>query len=68
MSRKDYTAIAEILSRWIVPTGLIGELAEFLAADNPRFDRERFVRACLANEKDELAVESAVVCWGRERN
>jgi hypothetical protein len=45
MSRKDYTAIAEILSRWIVPTGLIGELAEFLAADNPRFDRERFVRS-----------------------
>ena len=66
MSRKDYIAIANILSRWIVPMGLIGDLADYFAEENPRLNRERFIRVCLANERDRLRSESAVACWGKK--
>ena len=56
MSRKDYVAIAEAIARlrdnYTDPTvrssfALVAlELADALAADNPRFDRDRFLVAC----------------------
>ena len=59
MSRKDYIAIAEALSQ-SRPIALsehgqaqlsqwqadINAIADVLAQDNPRFNRERFVEAC----------------------
>lgn len=52
MSKKDYQATARTLhgvkdvdhrEAWAV---VVIALADVLAADNPRFDRERFVEAC----------------------
>ena len=45
MSRRDYNALAAILSRRTLPTGLVDELADWLEADSPRFDRGRFTDA-----------------------
>jgi len=60
MSRKDYCAIAEAIrsTRAITDDGhgqtlavdIVAErIADVMAKDNPRFDRERFYRACGAN-------------------
>ncbi len=62
MTRKDYVALAEALHSAQVSSETItfkghdwaqavwedcrDQIADVLAADNPRFDRERFVRAC----------------------
>jgi len=56
MTRKDYVALAEAIagafpitenSTPIIAWRLTMEaIADVLAADNPRFDRERFVKAC----------------------
>lgn len=53
MTRKDYIALAEALHEAHEESGLstgwaltVDKIANVLAADNPRFDRERFVRAC----------------------
>ncbi len=53
MTRKDYVAIAERFAEvnqrfmdsdvWVV---LRAEMADVFLADNPRFDRDKFVRAC----------------------
>lgn len=56
MTRKDYQAIAEVIStladkyqfddgRYIV-SEVASDLAEVLQNDNPRFDRQRFLDAC----------------------
>jgi hypothetical protein len=56
MTRKDYQAIAEVIStladkyqfddgRYIV-SEIASDLAEVLQNDNPRFDRQRFLDAC----------------------
>lgn len=51
MSRKDYELIARIIDE--LPTGdevdrliIAKEFAWALAHENPRFDRERFLKAC----------------------
>lgn len=56
MSRKDYIAIAEVFARrsHMHPTSresieVAQEIASVFAADNPRFDRGRFIRACFPN-------------------
>jgi hypothetical protein len=48
MSRKDYRALAAILSRHnALPVGLVDELSDWLKSDNPQFDRDRFADASL---------------------
>ena len=51
MTRKDYVMIAETLATawWdseYVKAGVVHTLADTLEADNPRFDRARFLDAC----------------------
>ncbi len=57
MTRKDYVLIAETLADLMADfnnggddtvslTLVAVELAETLAKDNPRFDRDRFLTAC----------------------
>jgi hypothetical protein len=47
VSRRDYIALAAVLSRHDLPAGLADELCDLLKADNPRFDRDRFLAASL---------------------
>jgi len=57
MTRKDYQLIAEVFANFgkiIVLEETIGidialNLADALQADNPRFDRARFLTACGVN-------------------
>ena len=61
MSKKDFEAIAAVLAKFrgVDASASIGstaaaitlDLADVLAASNPRFDRERFFRAAQANLK-----------------
>ena len=56
LSIKDYKAIAEIVKKNTVMTGvvmvrvkrvdMVCDLADYFAADNPLFDRSRFLEAC----------------------
>lgn len=53
MTRKDYVAVAEILSasaREFMPLDdyqeLINDFSDFFIADNPNFSHERFYTAC----------------------
>jgi hypothetical protein len=56
MTKKDYIAIAEVIrnARFSDDDGdypsdrrsLAGAIADVMAADNPRFDRDRFLTAC----------------------
>jgi len=61
MSKKDYIAIAGVLNEWHQSAGnslaqlsiklMAGDLANVFAADNPRFDPERFDEAVCAPKK-----------------
>lgn len=51
MSRKDYQLIADVISNsWFgsaeMRADLVGNLAEKLKEENPRFDEARFFKAC----------------------
>lgn len=52
MTRKDYVAVAEILSDhgdWIPSdefASMVNAFADLMAEDNERFLRERFIDAC----------------------
>ena len=57
MTRKDYVALAEALrvvhpDRYKYLSNLetwqraVATIADVLAADNPRFERDRFIKAC----------------------
>jgi hypothetical protein len=56
MTRKDYEKIARMLANLSVVTvsnvalvhrqTLIDRMADIMAADNPRFNRDRFLTAC----------------------
>lgn len=57
MSRKDYEMIAEVMNQSassLMPQGirravireLVSKLSSAFMADNPRFDPEKFTRAC----------------------
>jgi len=61
MTRKDYVLIADAIRTRIIDNGptfeerrialaIVDELANRLLADNPRFDRFQFVRACMVEE------------------
>ena len=52
MTRKDYVILADVLAKFTAEGGVVVErdamaydLADALALDNPRFDRERFLVA-----------------------
>lgn len=62
MTKKDYEKIAKVLAKRITVTGefsrayqnevreqvkyVASDLADTFAEDNPKFDRERFLKAC----------------------
>lgn len=46
MSRKDYRAIAEAIREAESLPDVVAKIATALKADNYRFDRARFTRAC----------------------
>ena len=59
LTRKDYEAIAQVISgnrceivdseqdpQGFALHGVAGELADYMASDNPNFDRSRFLKAC----------------------
>lgn len=46
LSAKYYEAIATTISKHRLPQEFVSELADYLAQDNPKFDRERFLEAC----------------------
>jgi len=46
LSRKYYRVLAGIIRTSKTKEELVQKLIRFLEADNPRFDRERFLRAC----------------------
>lgn len=45
MTKKDYIAIAAVLNANLANDALVADMADMLEEDNPRFDRERFMRA-----------------------
>lgn len=45
LSRKDYVAIADIISKYETKAAIAGALADYFASDNPAFDRQRFLDA-----------------------
>lgn len=58
MSKKDYEKIAAVLARWrglpssdSIVASVTLELATVFAADNPRFDKNRFFRAAQGDAK-----------------
>lgn len=49
LTGKDHMAIAAILNRVEKPQVLmhvIEDMADYMAKDNPNFDRDRFIAAC----------------------
>jgi hypothetical protein len=53
MTRKDYVAVADILSGYSNAMidnfwweDLVNDFADFFAKDNPNFNREKFTEAC----------------------
>jgi hypothetical protein len=55
-SKRDYVKAAEILHRYVAEmpfttaATMVCEFADLFEADNPRFDRERFLRAVIAGK------------------
>ena len=47
MTKKHFKAIAEIIKYSEDKQDIMIKLANYFAQENPRFDRERFVDACL---------------------
>lgn len=64
MTRKDYVKLARVVrevaeeyashGHWHAVNSFKMKLAEVLAADSPRFDRERFYRACEPEKEEKL--------------
>ena len=63
LTRKDYKAIAAIIhmnrtnepeddtNRFLIFDQAIPDLADYMAQDNPNFDRGKFIKACHGEEK-----------------
>jgi hypothetical protein len=67
MTRKDYIIIASVLKNFqsdggdvIERDAMAYDLADALAADNPRFDRLRFLVAAGVYEQERLSVQKAL--------
>lgn len=52
MSRKNYEAIAKILKEAKYRDNIIDDLADYFEDDNPNFNRDRFIAACLKDNND----------------
>lgn len=57
MTKKDYVAIAAVLAGYVYTDprdyqSLVFRMADMLARDNPRFNRDRFLAACAAKVKE----------------
>lgn len=68
MTRKDYVAVAEILSDFregiqnqILFDELVDEFADFFGADNPNFKLDKFREAC--NEQNPNNNRSNIFSW-----
>ena len=54
MTRKDYVATAEIRSNYsmyfdtVMFADIVNDFADMFENDNPRFNHDKFVEACLA--------------------
>ena len=46
MTRKDYQALAELISKGLEPVQFAHELCKILENDKPRFDELKFLKAC----------------------
>jgi hypothetical protein len=51
MTRKDYIAMSDILKDYAEPLMedyiyLVNDVANYMAEDNPRFMRDKFLQAC----------------------
>ena len=46
LTKKYFEAIAKILKHKEADYGEVIEFANYLQAENPRFDKERFIKAC----------------------
>lgn len=57
MTRKDFQLIADVIAQFqigegkamVSPSLIAGAMADALEDENPRFDREKFLRACGIN-------------------
>lgn len=60
MTRRHYVDVAKVIadevesSREAAAANIARGLADVFAADNPRFDRQRFYFACALNEQGEI--------------
>jgi hypothetical protein len=58
LSRRHFKTLSEIVASYAIPNGpgsvgvekLASDLADFCASENGRFDRERFMVACLGTD------------------
>ena len=64
MSKKDYEAIAAIMRESNLDLNDIeNDLADYMAEDDPRFDRARFLAACRGEDSKDSA--GRTVRYGR---
>lgn len=48
MTKKDYVRAAEIIRRdYMSDANVVRAFVDFFVDDNPRFDEERFIEACM---------------------
>ncbi len=47
MTKKDYIKAAEIIRSHGSPTKMVEAFVEFFTGDNPQFDVDRFIDACV---------------------
>jgi len=45
VTKKDFTAIADILCQHDARASMVGDVADYFKTQNPRFNRDRFVEA-----------------------
>ena len=54
-TKQHYIAIAKLLLTIPSKVGIVKRFADMLEEDNPKFDRERFCKACTYDEPDTYA-------------
>lgn len=66
MTKKDFEAIAHTLDANHAPLTLVQDFADMLKEDNPRFDRDTFIRAATHNIKKDLVLDLAILDGARQ--
>lgn len=59
MNKKDYVKIAKVIKEGTEPIALIYALMDIFEEDNPRFNRDTFLKAC-GLKQEENAVEAVL--------